>query len=190
MTWKNFCLRKNVPKIYESCCIQNMDIPNNFDGVNFKKAALDFSKRPGSLLLQGDPGRGKTYFMFALIHSLFEITGYRDHEVRLMNADDLDREAEDQMTRFRSCTDFLRSLSEVEILFIDDFGVETSKEKGERNYYSLLDKRLSNQRPTVISTNLTDEEVLRIFGSRIDSRLKQCLKLVFDGPDLREKKRL
>jgi hypothetical protein len=33
---------------------------------------------------------------------------------------------------------------------------------------------------------LTDTEILKTFGSRIDSRLKQCVKLVFENEDLRK----
>lgn len=184
MSWKEFCEMNGVPKIYRESSLETLNIPS--PTTDFKKLLFQFLKEPTSLILQGDPGRGKTFFMYALISELFALRKMPMHWLRYFNADSLDRRIDDEMAKYKSATYFLQGLVETPFLFIDDFGIEGSKEKAERNYYYLLDKRLANDEVTVLSTNLEDGEILQIFGSRIDSRLKQCVKLVFDGPDLRK----
>ena len=186
--WEEFCRLHEVPKIYKDCSLGMLDIPSNQDGIDFTKSGFSFMKEPVSLILQGDPGRGKTFFMYSLIHALLEVRKMHISSVRFMNAEDLDQRVTDEIAKFKTASYFLSTLADANILFIDDFGVENSKEKAERNYYAILNKRLANEKTTVLSTNLTDDEILSIFGSRIDSRLKQCVKLVFDGPDLRKPK--
>ncbi len=190
MSWKEFCERGAVPKNYKDCSLENLTKLTNSQSTDFFKAALAFINDPIPLILQGDPGRGKTYFMFSLIRGVFELRRAHSSFIRFMNAQDLDERVASEIKTYGSASHFISTLCDSQVLMIDDFGVEGSKERAERNYYSLLDKRLSNDMPMVISTNLSDEEILRIFGSRIDSRLKQCVKLVFDGPDLRKPKRL
>lgn len=190
MSWKEFCESGACPRNYQNCSLEDLTVLTNSESTNFFKAAYSFINSPVPLILQGDPGRGKTYFMYCLIRGIFDMRRLHRSYIRFMNAQDLDERVAQEIKTYGSASYFISTLCDSDLLMIDDFGVESSKERAERNYYSLLDKRLANDRPMVISTNLTDEEILKIFGSRIDSRLKQCVKLVFDGPDLRKPKRL
>ncbi len=186
MSWKDFCENNKIPKSYHDCKLSYLVVPINSQGLDFSKIGFDFIRSPTSLILQGDPGRGKSHFMFCLIHALLEVRRCHISQVRFFNAEDLDNRISDEIKKFGSPSYFLNGLLDPTFLFIDDFGVEGSKERAERNYYTILDKRLANDLTTILSTNLNDSEILSIFGSRIDSRLKQCVKLVFDGPDLRK----
>lgn len=183
MIWSDFCKRHDIPLCYRDCSIDLLEI-----GESFKKRSEDWIASPHSMILYGDPGRGKSYFLFCLIRGLFCL-GYLPSQVRYINACDLDAKIEENLMLYRSSSTYIDSLADNDFLFIDDFGVESSKEVSERNYYRLLDKRLANNMPTILSTNLSDQEILTNFGSRIESRLRQCEKLLFDGPDLRKPKR-
>jgi DNA replication protein DnaC len=186
MTWNQFCSLYDIQRDYHACCIDQISNISNSENFDFLGFTNKFLKRPVSLLLQGSPGRGKTYFLFSLISALIETRGFPLHALRYFNADDLDMKINEQIREYGSASFFIKSLADADFLFIDDMGVESSREKAERNYYTILDKRLSNGKTTVLSTNLNDEEILKIFGSRIQSRLKQCVKLIFDGQDLRQ----
>jgi DNA replication protein DnaC len=185
MNWDDFITINSIAKTYHKVAIDKLNIYNT-SCTDFQLSAIEFMSKPKSLILQGDPGRGKTFFMLTLIKELFKTKNRPLHEVRFINASDLDEKVSDEIKKFNTASYYLNTLIDVPFLFLDDFGVEGSREKAERNYYTILDKRLANYRPTVISTNLTDTEILKTFGSRIDSRLKQCVKLVFENEDLRK----
>ena len=120
--------------------------------------------------------------MFTLIRGLLE-QGCHRGDLRFINALILDEKVEEEAKRFGTAHHFVDNLCDNRFLFIDDFGIEKSRDRAERNYYHLLDKRLNNKQPTIISTNLKEEEILAVYGTRIESRLKMCRKIVFTGED-------
>lgn len=176
MSWGEFCQHNKVPAIYHSCSVSDLK--------QHKQHVATFLMRPFSMILIGETGRGKSYYMYCLIKGLLE-KGYPRWDVRLIPALQLDDRVDEDYKKYGSARYFLDCLCDDRFLFIDDFGIERSRERAERNYYHLLDNRLANKKPTVITTNLLEEEILSIYGARIDSRLKQAMKLVFVGEDLR-----
>ncbi len=177
MSWIQFCEINYIPPHLFSCSIENLK--------QFQEEAFGFLEKPYSMLLMGDCGRGKTYFLLALIHGLLEIKKLPLHLFRFFNASDLEERVDQEIQLYRSATYFLNTLRDVRFLFIDDFGVEKTRERAERNYYKITDTRLGEDKPTVFSTNLTDEEILNTYGARINSRLGNCTRLNFTGPDFR-----
>lgn len=170
----------DVTESYRKCCMDDLlDPPELFD------MATQFMRKPFPILLQGLPGTGKTHFMFSVIHQLLN-DKMPLHAVRWISADRLDNLVNLEMKKYGSCLHFFEKMIAPDMLFIDDFGLEPDKNKLERNYYSILDKRLSDNKATVISTNLNDNEILNRFGLRITSRLKQCIRLKFEHQDRRK----
>jgi DNA replication protein DnaC len=139
------------------------------------------------MLLVGDPGTGKTYFMYALMHELLK-SGWPLGLLRFINGKRVGDMFDEEHKLYGTSKDTIRQLVEPAILFVDDFGVEGKSERIERNYYEITDNRLADDMPTVFSTNLSDPEIKEVFGSRIDSRLKQCVKIHFEGNDQRQAK--
>lgn len=178
MSFQRFCQDNRIPKCYYNCKIDDL--------TTLKPIAEKFLELQFPMMLYGEPGVGKTYTMLALIRELLESRHYPRSSLRFINAAELDDGVEKEMIRYKSSTHFIQSLQDDHFLFIDDFGIERSKESAERNYYKLLDYRLANQKPTVISTNLKESEVLSIFGARIHSRLKQCINLHITDEDQRK----
>ena len=187
--WAQFCALHSIAPKYARAHIDLIDIPAASIG-SYKSKALQIIDRPESLLLMGKAGRGKTYFMHALMRALFELKGLALHHLRFLRSVDLDRQLLESMDRYRDTSYLIHTLSDVPFLFIDDFGLERATNKAERDYYDLIDRRTSHERVTVYSTNLTEEKIKSIFGERIDSRLKECAVIHFDGPDLRQGGRL
>lgn len=78
-----------------------------------------------------------------------------------------------------------------DILFLDDLGSENKIKNVTNEYlYLVLNERMLNHKKTIISTNLTFEQIQDVYGERIFSRLmhkKQSLKLKINGRDLRIK---
>lgn len=142
-------------------------------------------KEKSSLILQGNPGCGKTFFSVVLLKALwtrlqphpfiiFKVSSQLDHQ--LLNA-----------TMGKGDPDsIIRMCSECAVLFLDDLGIETSSERVQRQYFEIFSARYSHNRTTVLSTNCSILQLHDKFGPRIYSRLKSYKLIKFPEVDFRE----
>ena len=78
---------------------------------------------------------------------------------------------------------------EFDLLIIDDLGAEVSNQFTVSTIYNVLNSRISTGLPTVISTNLNQNELNSRYWDRITSRiLGEFRPLVFSGSDVRKLK--
>lgn len=177
MSWDRFKEINNILKIYSDCSLKNLRHHQN--------EAKDFLTHQSPILLQGECGTGKTYFMMTLIRELFSLRKWPLWAIRFAKAKNLSDKMEEEFRQYGTTKGEIQSCLEAECLFIDDFGVQGKSDRMERDFYEICDVRLGDMRPTVFSTNLTDEEIKEIFGARIHSRLKVCERIIFTGEDQR-----
>lgn len=179
MSWESFCKSNNVGVRFQNVHIGHCKhIPQEIIDIG-----IDWCQKPQSLLIHGPAGRGKTHFTYCLVREAIRLYGL--HNVRWTKSKHLDDRILQAYNQFGDTAYTIRQYAEDPILFIDDFGVDRSGERTERDYYELIDSRWENMKPTVITTNLTPELLEEKYGSRIFSRLKDSKWIRFDGPDLR-----
>lgn len=189
MTWEKFCELNEIAPKYQNASKEKLRIPN--DNKSSYEMKIDIiTSQPRSLILSGLGGRGKTYFMFALIKNLFLKKKVTIANIRFFRSILLDDRLVTEFEKFRTTSGFIKDLSDVDFLFIDDFGLERETSKGERDWYDLIDRRTSFEKITVYSTNLSEDSLKKLYGERIHSRLKECAWIDFKGPDLRESIRI
>ena len=155
--------------------------------LNFCRAYAD-SFRPGAknLLLQGSTGLGKT-FLSACIARTVSARGYSvvyDTVVSALGA------FEDQ--KFRASLDPEQTQERIDrllgcdLLILDDLGTEMVTEFTRSALYTLINTRLMKNRACIISTNLTDADLARVYTPQIVSRLLgDYQNLPFVGEDIR-----
>ena len=154
--------------------------------LNFKKCrqyAASFTEHAGNLLFVGGTGLGKT-FLSACIAGAVADRGYSvmyETAARLFTK--LERakfggsEEERQMAKM---------LNQCDLLIIDDLGTEMPVPFVTAALYSLLNDRLLEGKPMVISTNLNVDEMARRYSPQIASRLHGSFdRLTFVGEDIR-----
>lgn len=181
MSWEQFCELSNIgPKYRESTIYGNEVMEKSIR----EKGELWLENPKKSLILTGETGRGKTYFMFCLIRELLKKR--RISDLRWWKSKILDDKILEQFKEYGSSSYFLKTIKEISFLFLDDFGMERPTERAERDYYEIIDGRQEWDRPTVISTNLNASEMQKVYGKRIHSRFKEYVWITFDGNDLRE----
>lgn len=77
----------------------------------------------------------------------------------------------------------------VPLLLIDDLGSEPMMRNITKEYlFTLLNERMAARRHTVIATNLSEEDVMRVYGERVGSRMldrTRCAVMRLEGKDLR-----
>lgn len=149
-----------------------------------KSFVKDFGKRCDNLLLIGGTGTGKTHLSSAIARELIHL----GHDVIYDSTQNIisDYEAE----RFRSGYSQEESKTEkyttCPLLILDDMGTEFVNQFTLSVMYNLLNTRQNKGLSTIISTNLSPEELARKYEDRIYSRIIGTSKiLAFKGKDLR-----
>lgn len=185
MSWEEFVKLNKVPEMYRNVSAKDSKLPAGYltRGVEWAK-----SENPQSLFLFGDCGRGKTWFLYYLIRAFLTFSKLSDSlaQVRFFRSKQLDDLLLKNFEEFKSNSYTIETVAQVPVLFLDDFGVERGGERTERDYYDIIDERMSNYRTTVFSSNIDISKAEDVFGPRIGSRLKYCTAVNFkDLPDLR-----
>ena len=152
--------------------------------------AHEFSPRSGSLLLSGDTGLGKT-FLSASIARVVSESGHSvvydtaNHIFSLFEAQKFRREsgeenANDAGDRYLRC----------DLLIIDDLGTEMTTSFVQSAIYQIVNTRLMTGKKTVISTNLSPDEIGRRYGAAVRSRIEgEYRVLPFFGDDIRKRRK-
>ena len=150
-----------------------------------KRYAEIFTPKSKGLFFSGPTGLGKTHLSLAIAQ---EVIG-KGYNVAYGSASDFLRAIEDEHFGRRQETGTLDSLLEVDLLVLDDLGVEFSSSFNLAEIYNLINTRGNRQKPTIISSNLSGKELEEKYSQRIVSRLfTQFTYLRFVGKDIRQLK--
>lgn len=148
-----------------------------------------FSTEAGNLLLYGNTGVGKTFLTNCIAKELLDraytvvyLTSVKLFDILEMNKFDRDI----------SRTEKNASLSYIlasDLLIIDDLGTELNNSFTSSQLYHCIDTRLTNRRSTIISTNLSFDDLREHYSERIFSRITSNYSLLkITGDDIRLKK--
>lgn len=147
-----------------------------------KTYATDFSRRSPSLLLYGKTGLGKTHLSLAVAGKAVE-SGYG---VIYTSAQNLFNKLEKEKFG-RSDGNTEETILDCDLLIIDDLGAEFTTQFTVSALYNIINSRELEGKPTIISTNLTPEQLTSTYSERITSRiLSNFVMLYFDGSDIRQ----
>lgn len=148
---------------------------------NFERMKADGT----GLLLYGTVGTGKTFIAACIANALIDkgIPCLVTNFARISNA--LTRPYADKQS-------VIDSLNRYDLLVIDDLAAERDTEFMNEVVYTIIDARARVQKPLIITTNLTAEELKQpaeVRKQRIFSRLfEMCLPVKVEGKDRRRGK--
>ena len=149
-----------------------------------KSYAKNFPKKRGSLLLIGKTGTGKTHISTAIAREVIS----QGFDVIYDSAQNIvsDFEADKFRSGYGTEPKSAKYL-ECDLLIIDDLGTEFSSSFTVSCLYNLINTRRNRAQATIISTNLTAEELAAKYEDRIYSRIvgSGTRILVFEGKDHR-----
>lgn len=153
-----------------------------------KNYAKNFDeKKSASILMMGGTGLGKTHLSSAVAYEVIE----NGNDVFYTGAIDLFSQFEIQ--RFKSYNnepnELIERYFECDLLIIDDLGTEIINQFSVSTLYNLLNDRLSRKKPTIVSTNLSQDDIKKKYTDRITSRMFGEYKILFFlGTDVRAQK--
>ena len=151
-----------------------------------RRYASEFSSQSGNLLFSGGTGLGKTFLSACIAKAvadkgysvIYESAGHlfsRMERARFSGDEEARRESE----KYTAC----------DLLIVDDLGTEMGGQFTTSALYSLINDRILSRKATIISTNLTSEELEKRYSPAIASRLRgNFLRIAFLGEDIRLKK--
>ena len=149
-----------------------------------------------SLFITGDCGVGKTYVAASTLRGFVKnlscdnfITPFRNTPI-FVNVPDL-------LIKIRACFDsdsktseeeMLQKYFDTKLLILDDLGAEKTTDWALQSLYVIINKRGSEERQTIITSNLTLNEIKDKLSDRIASRINGMCKIIeIKGKDRRLK---
>ena len=144
-----------------------------------------FRSCEGNLLMTGPPGTGKTFLSNCIaneaINRCFGIIYESATEMfELFSRESFQREQDEGQSGR------VREIFDCQLLIIDDLGTELTSSFINSRLFMLINHRLKNSRSTIISSNLSMNQMRDLYGERIVSRLMESYVLIpFYGDDLR-----
>ncbi len=161
--------RKRMSAVYDYC----------------KSYADNFTARSPSLLMLGQTGLGKTHLSLAIAGQVIN----RGYGVIYASAQNILNKLENEKFGRSESADTELKLIDCDLLILDDLGTEFSTQFTVSVIYNIINSRLLSAKPTIISTNLSMEQLEKTYSQRISSRiLSEYTLLRFDGTDIRQLK--
>ncbi len=153
------------------------------DILNYcRNYARAFTPNAPSLLLSGATGTGKTHLSLAIAKQVTEqgynvIYGSVQPLLRKLESEHFGRSEGDSEAQLISC----------DLLILDDLGMEFDSPFSRVSLYNILNARLLEGKPTVISTNLSHSAIKEHYGEQIASRITGGFEpLLCVGDDIRQ----
>ncbi len=146
--------------------------------------ASGFNLHSQSLFMYGATGLGKTHLSLAIagtvVNSGFGVVYYSaPNMLSELEAQHFGRSQNDESTESELLT--------CDLLIIDDLGAEFSTQFTVSCIYNIINTRMLEKRPVIISTNLTPRELEDKYTQRITSRIiGGFVPLLFCGRDIRQ----
>lgn len=160
---------------------------------NIHRTALSFSENfhetHDNLLLYGNTGVGKTFLTHCIArealdhsHTVVYLTSLGLFDILEKNKFDKDLSSVE-----KSAT--VSYILNCDLLILDDLGTELNNSFTSSQLYRVIDSRLIHQKSTIISTNLSFDDLREQYSERIFSRITSSYSLLkLTGDDIRLKK--
>lgn len=150
---------------------------------------LGFGRDFQNLLLYGDTGLGKTFLCNCIAKDLLNA----GRTVLYLTAPRLFKVIEDyrfNRDEMEEPDEMLEAVADVDLLILDDLGAEFATVITSAALFDIINQRLINKKPVVISTNLSPPGLQAQYSERIVSRFLGHYKLLkFFGDDIRIRKK-
>ncbi len=151
-----------------------------------QKIDLYLSKFPNNkfknLVITGPAGTGKTYCAKLIQHELTQ----KGFNVQITSTFNLIKRMKDYL--FGQDANVPNDFFESDLLIIDDLGAEPSIKNSDELLHTVINERYSENKPFIVTTNLTKDQVSTRYEDRILGRIydkNRSAIIIFNGKDLR-----
>lgn len=149
---------------------------------DFSENFAENVRKGAGLVLAGMPGTGKSHLAAAALQAIIT------RDVRYLTCMDLIRVIRDTWRKdsAKSETQVLQYLERLDLLVIDEVGVQYGTDGEQTILFDVLDRRYREVKPTILLTNQDKEGFKKFIGERtFDRLLETCRWVPFDWPSYR-----
>ena len=184
--------RNKIKKYKDISLIDKKFSQNKFENSNMNDKHMTFSKRyadkfiekgtaPKGLILFGDVGTGKTHASNCIANYLMT----NSKTVLVINLGLYINKLQREWAEAEN--DVLQKVKTCDLFIIDDLGTEKISEFVISKTFMLIDTRYRADKPMIITTNLTVDQIAKKFNKRISDRiLEMCYPVQVNGKSKRE----
>ena len=151
-----------------------------------KQFAYKFPNCSDGFIMCGLTGLGKTHLSLAIASEVIS----KGFTVIYSTSSEITRKMSDRYFRHstNSDVDYLNLIVETDLFILDDLGTEFDSSFNKSAIFDIVNSRMPLNRPTIINTNLSPQELEKRYGARVVSRIFSTLDtLSFIGSDNRVK---
>jgi DNA replication protein DnaC len=178
--------QSGLPSKYRDVHFDRLDASEDPDAHRIARQYADegiYESKPG-LLLMGRPGCGKTSLMAAIMRQTV-VQSIGVYSACFLNVP----QTLDRVRRSFSNTEFsedpLSGITSNNQVGLDDFGKGKRSEWVDEQFYNLIDSLDTQSRRVIITTNLTDDELIRFDEALVSRILGMCTVVPMGGRDYR-----
>ena len=139
------------------------------------------------LLFLGSCGTGKTHLACAIMIELLK--EYAFSYPRYYKASEIFSSVRStyQAGSTTNEEETLKFFSSIQLLVIDEVGVQKGSEAEKRILFSILDSRVTSNKPTILLSNLGPKALEELLGDRLYDRVRsKCVPMLFAGSSMRK----
>ena len=153
----------------------------------YSEKFIDMKKNGVGLLIHGTPGNGKTYSANCIANYLID----KFVPVICVSINALLKRIQQTFNSYgkEGEATILNTLSNADLLIIDDLGTEQNTDWNKTTIYNIMDSRYRNGLPLIVTTNITLEQLKEKYHQRTYDRLiEMCTPVRNDSKSIRVEK--
>lgn len=181
--------RSGIRELYMNCSFENYKIEHEGQRRVLKAAkryAEEFNENIASFIFSGRPGTGKNHLASAIGNYLI----LHGKSILIVTVADLMSNMKGTFSGASNITEenLLHNLSSVDLLMIDEIGMQTESRYEKVIINQIVDRRSSSKRSTGMLSNLDHQGMKNLLGERVIDRMRlgNSLWLTFEWESYRQ----
>ncbi|BET96499.1 ATP-binding protein [Xenorhabdus taiwanensis] len=165
--------RSGISPLHQNCTFDNYvtTTPEQQQALaKSRRYAESFGRSFGGFIFSGNPGTGKNHLAAAIGNHLMQ----NGRSILIATLPDLMmrvRETYQKDTKISESA-LVDDLCAVDLLVLDDVGVQRNNLNEDLIIFQVVDRRLANKKPVGVLTNLDFEQLTTVLGERVIDRLR------------------
>ncbi|MBD1229236.1 ATP-binding protein [Xenorhabdus griffiniae] len=165
--------RSGISPLHQNCTFDNYiaTTPEQQRAlVRARQYAENFGNSFGGFIFSGNPGTGKNHLAAAIGNHIIQ----NGNNILIATLPDLMmrvRETYQKDTKISESA-LVDDLCAVDLLVLDDVGVQRNNLNEDLIIFQVVDRRLANKKPVGVLTNLDFEQLTAVLGERVIDRLR------------------